>query len=110
MGKGQQDKPTEEMPLQEPVTRTARFWAGDMELLAKMAAREGKSEWDEVRYLIRERVSGRCIILSKMKPEFLGELHEFADEHGVDLEDGVKMILSNFVRDRRDARKTAKKG
>ena len=99
-------KKTEEATTEtQTVTKAGRFNAGDWERFIKWAEKRGTTEWDELRYLIRNRLSGHCVVLTGLKPEALAELEEYADENTIDVEQAVKMVLINFLSERRKAGK-----
>ncbi|MCC6805783.1 MAG: hypothetical protein IT381_00035 [Deltaproteobacteria bacterium] len=98
-------KSTEATTETQTVTKSGRFDAGDWERFVKWATSRGTSEWDELRYLIRNRLSGHCVVLTGFKPESLIELEEYADELGIDTEQAVRMVLINFLTERRKAKK-----
>jgi hypothetical protein len=89
----------------QTITRSGRFDAGDWERFAKWCTDRRTTEWDELRYLIRHRLSGHCVVLTGLKPELLMELGDYADENGIDAEQAVKMILVNVLNERRRGKK-----
>jgi hypothetical protein len=83
------------------ISRTGRFDVKEWKAFIKWCEQHDKHEWNELRQIVRERVSGRCVLLSGVKTDTLAELRGYADDLGVDSETAVQMIVVTFLAERR---------